>query len=93
MASRDVPPFCVHDGRNWIRTLNLAGLRRIGLETSKIRPLQEAFKLIFRSGKPLAQALAKVETTYGESPEVLELLSFIRSARRGIGTGRQPATG
>ena len=89
MASRDIPPFCVHDGQNRVRALNLVGLKRNGFKPEDIRPLREAFKIIFRSGKRLPQALDLVDEKFGKFPTVQEMLSFIRTSQRGICSGRR----
>jgi len=87
-AAKDVPPFCINDGLNWIRALNLVGLKRNGFDERRIRAVKEAFKMIFRSGMGLNEALAQVEAMLEVTADVRQMLDFIRQSKRGIGSGR-----
>ena len=87
-ATKDVPPFCINDGLSWIRAVNAVGLKRNGFDAAQIRAVREAFKVIFRGGLPLKDALAKVESDLEVTPAVRQMLDFIRASKRGIGSGR-----
>ncbi len=87
-TSKDVPPFCLADGTNWIRAINLVGLKRNGFDQQRIRAVKEAFKLIFRSGLGLSKALEYLEQDGDATADVQMLLDFIRASKRGIGSGR-----
>ncbi len=87
-ASKDIPPFCINDGLNWIRSINTVGLRRNGYDKSRIRTIKQAFKIIFRSGMTLDKALEYLAVEEEESEDVACLIDFIRSSKRGIGSGR-----
>ena len=89
-ASRDVPPFAIMDGTHTVRGLNRVGLRRAGFDRERIRALATAFRLLFRVRTNLRRALARVEAEV-HSPDVDELLAFIRASRRGVAMG--PARG
>jgi UDP-N-acetylglucosamine acyltransferase len=85
-TSRDVPPFCIMDGTHTVRGLNRVGLRRAGFQAAQIRSLQRAFARLFVRRRNLRQALAEVEAE-APSPEVRELVDFIRAAERGVCLG------
>jgi UDP-N-acetylglucosamine acyltransferase len=87
-AGKDIPPFCVHDGINWIRTINVIGLKRNGFDERRIRAVKEAFKTIFRSGMGLQKALAEIENDPEITADVRQMIDFIRASKRGIGSGR-----
>ena len=87
-AAKDVPPFCVNDGLNWIRAINVIGLKRNGFDAKRVRAVKEAFKVIFRAELPLEQALAKVESEREVTADVRQMLDFIRASKRGVGSGR-----
>lgn len=87
-AVKDVPPFCINDGLSWIRAINTVGLKRNGFDSARIRAIREAFKVIFRSGLGLEAALARVENELVLTEDVQRMLGFIRSSKRGIGSGR-----
>jgi UDP-N-acetylglucosamine acyltransferase len=85
-ASRDVPPFSIMDNTHEVHGLNRVGLRRAGFEAAAIRTLATAFRILFRVRTNLREALARVETEC-HSPEVEELIAFIRAAPRGVAMG------
>ena len=85
-ASRDVPPFSIMDGTHTVRGVNRVGLRRAGFDAARIRTLINAFRILFRVRANLGEAVATVETTC-RSPDVDELLAFIRESTRGVAVG------
>lgn len=80
----DVPPYMLCSGFDARPVgLNLVGLRRAGVEPGQVAMLKAAYRLLYRSGLPLAPALERMERELtGEL--VAHLVSFIRSSRRGI---------
>lgn len=92
-TSRDVPPFCIIDWEHTVRSLNLVGLQRAGFTREQLRPLRAAFKILFHRRVNLKRAVAQVEAEVPLTPEVLELLDFIKNSKRGVamgGRGRGP---
>jgi UDP-N-acetylglucosamine acyltransferase len=87
-AVKDIPPFCINDSISWIRAINTIGLKRNGFDAHRIRAVKEAFKVIFRSGLPLKEALGKVESELEVTDDVKLMLDFIHTSKRGIGSGR-----
>jgi UDP-N-acetylglucosamine acyltransferase len=85
-ASRDVPPFALVDGTHVVRGVNRVGLRRAGFDRPRQRALVEAFRVLFHERRNLRLAMAEVEAA-GVTPEVQELLAFIRASRRGVAQG------
>jgi UDP-N-acetylglucosamine acyltransferase len=87
--SQDVPPFSLVDGKP-ARVVgpNLVGLRRNGVPAESRRAIQNAFRLIYRSGVPLDEALAQVLAKSGDVPEVVYLVEFLKRTREGR-VGRQ----
>lgn len=68
--SRDVPPYCVVHGQNKLSGLNVIGLRRGGFSPEERSDIKRAYKLLFRSGGNIQQALAQaadLEWTKGAS--------------------------
>jgi UDP-N-acetylglucosamine acyltransferase len=63
--------------------LNLVGLRRAGYQAPRIAVIKKAYLILYRSGLPLQDALAKIETG-GATPEALHMAQFIRRCERGI---------
>ncbi len=92
-AGKDIPPFCINDQLNWIRALNLVGLRRNGFDQGQIGALKKAFQILFRSNLKLSDALLKIEEQVEPTEGVRVLLDFIRSSKRGIAGGRNRNVG
>jgi len=87
--SQDVPPFSLVDGKP-ARVIgpNQIGLRRAGLEAEARRAIQQAFRVIYRSGIELPRALEQVTEELGHVPEVAYLVEFLQRMRGGR-LGRQ----
>lgn len=85
-ASRDLPPFAIIDGTHTVRALNRVGLRRAGFDRARIRTLASAFRILFHGRMNLTQGIARVEAEL-RSPDVDELLDFVRAAKRGVAMG------
>jgi UDP-N-acetylglucosamine acyltransferase len=82
---QDVPPFMLADGNPAeVRTINKIGLERRGISEEAQSALRQAYKIIFREGLTLANAMARVEQDLPSLPELEELLRFIRASERGI---------
>jgi UDP-N-acetylglucosamine acyltransferase len=81
-VSKDVPPFCVAWGINEICGLNVVGLRRAGFDPEQRLELKRTYKLLFRSGKLMREAVAEAQKTSGAAAKVL--VDFVASAKRGV---------
>ena len=85
--SRDIPPFCIADGDHTVRAINSIGLRRAGIKTEAISALRRAFMALFGERQNLKLAIERLEGSGPLSPEVAEMLAFIRASRRGVAFG------
>jgi UDP-N-acetylglucosamine acyltransferase len=83
-TSRDVPPYAIVDWQHTVRGLNLVGLQRAEFDGQKIRALKEAFRILFRKGRNLKIAVAEVEANADLAQQVLPLLEFIKTSKRGV---------
>lgn len=80
---QDVLPFFTTDGNPpRVRGLNSIGLRRSGFSDSTRRALKDAYRILFRSTTPMAEALTQLEQI--DDANVAHLLGFIRESRRGF---------
>jgi len=84
---KDVIPFGLSFGnRNYLRGINLIGLKRKKYNNKKIMELDAAFKKIF-SSKNLHENLSKINGEYKENDLVKEVINFIeRDKKRPICT-------
>ena len=83
-VNADVPPYFLYSEFNIAPIgLNLTGLKRAGFTENEIGPLKTAFRLIYKSGLKLGDALSRIEQ---EAPteHTLHLIEFIRASKRGI---------
>jgi UDP-N-acetylglucosamine acyltransferase len=82
---KDIPPFMIAAGdRAGLHGLNLVGLKRHGFAPETILALKKAYRIIFRFGLTLNEALERVAAQIPASPEIVQLLTFIKSSQRGI---------
>jgi UDP-N-acetylglucosamine acyltransferase len=66
------------------RTVNKVGLERHGISEAAQTALRHAFKILFREGLTIPNALARIETELPNLPELQHLVGFIRTSERGI---------
>jgi UDP-N-acetylglucosamine acyltransferase len=84
MVSQDVPPFCNATGdRARLVGLNTVGIRRRGLEAA-LPALKRAYRLMFRSGLKVAEAVARIRDELPNIPEVERFARFVECSERGV---------
>lgn len=85
IVNRDVPPYVTVAGKMAEpRGINSEGLRRRGYSAERISAIKRAYKTIYLSGLPLAEALNALEDMGETAPDVLSMADFIRDSRRSI---------
>ncbi len=92
-TSRDIPPFCIADGTHTVHGVNVRGLQRAGWSDAQIRAVRKAFRLLFMSRRNLKAAIDELIGQGPMSPEIVELVEFIRSSRRGVAFGPRSVNG
>ena len=79
---KDVIPFGLSIGnRNYLRGINLIGLKRKKYDNKKIMELDSAFKKIF-SSKNLHENLSKINGEYKGNDLVVEVIKFISKDKK-----------
>jgi UDP-N-acetylglucosamine acyltransferase len=82
---QDVPPFMIADGNPAkVRGINVVGLERNGFAPETIKTIKEAFRLIYRSKYNTRQAIEAVEQELPATPEITQIVEFIKTTERGI---------
>ena len=82
---QDVPPYMTLSGNPPIvHGINAIGLTRRGFSEETRIALKSAYKLIYRSGKNVSDALAEIESTLPALPEIQHLVEFFKSTKRGV---------
>lgn len=82
---QDVCPYVIADGN----PARIVGLNSVGLSRNGITPegkslLKKAYRIIFRSGMKLSEAIEEMEQDFPSTPEVEHLLRFLRNCERGL---------
>jgi UDP-N-acetylglucosamine acyltransferase len=81
----DVPPFVMAVGQPArAHSINAEGLKRRGYTPEQIRSIRAAFRVLYRSGLKLAEAMGRIEALAAEQPELRPLVEFLPQATRGI---------
>jgi UDP-N-acetylglucosamine acyltransferase len=85
VITRDVPPYVLVSGNTAVPTgLNREGLKRMGMDAERIELLRKAYKVLYREGLLLKDALARLDAMTMELPEIAQFAAFIRRSERGI---------
>lgn len=86
-CNKDIPPYMTVGGRPGVVVgINTVGLRRSGMGVETREEIKQAYKLLYRSGLNVGQAL-EVMIKGLKSPEAKHLIGFIRDSKRGIVDG------
>ena len=85
-VTKDIPPYVLASGspRAKLHGMNIVGLKRHHFEAEKIRALKRAYRILFRLGLTLNEAMERVVAEVDQIPEVVALIEFIKSSQRGI---------
>jgi UDP-N-acetylglucosamine acyltransferase len=82
---QDVPPYMLADGNPAkTRTINKVGLDRNGVAEEAQTALKHAYKILFREGLTIPNALSRIEKELPPLPEVRHLVAFARQSERGL---------
>jgi UDP-N-acetylglucosamine acyltransferase len=77
---KDVIPYgSVWGNHAHLEGLNLVGLKRRGFSRETINTLRAAYRLLFADEGTFQERLEDTAETFGDSPEVMEILEFIRA--------------
>lgn len=83
--THDVPPYTIGAGLPYkLGGLNLVGLKRHGFPLEVRRALTQAFRMTYRSGLHLKDALSRIEEEVELNPHVKHWVEFCRASRRGL---------
>lgn len=84
-VTKDVLPYVMIAGHTTSACgINTVGLRRRGFSSSAIDHLRRAYKIIFRKGYTVQQAVAELEQMQVDCPEVIPMIDALNQSSRGI---------
>lgn len=82
---KDIPPYVIAAGdRAKLHGLNSVGLKRQGFSQDTLSLLKKTYRILFRIGLTLNEAIERVKAEVDQVPEVVNLIKFIKSSQRGI---------
>ncbi|MFC1857987.1 acyl-ACP--UDP-N-acetylglucosamine O-acyltransferase [Thermodesulfobacteriota bacterium] len=82
---KDIPPFVIAAGdRVKLHGINKVGLKRHGFSSKTLGELKKTYRIIFRIGLTLKEALERVKAEVEQNPEVVKFIDFLQTSQRGI---------
>jgi UDP-N-acetylglucosamine acyltransferase len=85
-VTKDIPPYVLASGipRARLYGLNTVGLKRHNFSTETMLALKRAYRIVFRLGLTLNEAIERVTAEVDQIPEVVNFIESIKSSERGI---------
>lgn len=84
-VNMDVPAFVIVNGTPpQAKGINITGLERRGFSKEAIQALRKAFKIMYRKGNILEEALVEMQSLVAEAPDVATLIASVRASNKGI---------
>ena len=84
-VTRDVPPYLMVTGQPaQPHSVNSEGLKRRGFTADQIRNLRNAYRLLYRSGLKLAEAVEQLQELVPGQPELKIFVDFLGQTTRSI---------
>jgi UDP-N-acetylglucosamine acyltransferase len=82
---QDVPPFIKVAGNPVeVAGINAIGLKRHGFRDEDLLNLKKAYRLLYRAGLNVSQALERIASDCHLTRDIEDLMAFIRRSERGI---------
>jgi UDP-N-acetylglucosamine acyltransferase len=84
-TSRDVPAYTMIGGQPPApKGINSEGLKRRGFSSDQIRNIKNAYRIVYRNGLKLAEAISELESIAAEQPELDIFIESLKTSERGI---------
>jgi UDP-N-acetylglucosamine acyltransferase len=84
-VTRDVPPYVMAVGQPAVpHSVNSEGLKRRGFTPEQILNIRRAYRLLYRSGLKLKDAMQQLEQAAQSQPEIKPFVDFIKRSSRSI---------
>ncbi|BBO88639.1 acyl-ACP--UDP-N-acetylglucosamine O-acyltransferase [Desulfosarcina ovata] len=82
---KDVPPYVIAAGdRAVLHGLNRVGLKRHGFSDQTLSALKKTYRILFRYGLTLNEAISRIHAEVEMVPEVKNFIGFIKASSRGV---------
>lgn len=84
LVVQDIPPYVTVDGEtSKVVGLNTIGLKRNGFTQEEIFALKKAYRVLYRSGLSLSEAMAQLQELFPTGPAA-EFHTFLANCKRGF---------
>jgi UDP-N-acetylglucosamine acyltransferase len=84
-VNRDVPAYTMVSGQPAVpRGINSEGLKRRDFSEEQIRNIKNAYRLVYRKGLKLTEAIEEIERLCDSQPELVIFLESLRASERGL---------
>jgi len=84
-TSRDVPAYTMIGGQPPSpKGINSEGLKRRGFSAEQLRNIKNAYRIVYRSGLKLAEAITELESIVADQPELDIFVESLKTSERGI---------
>ena len=84
-VNRDVPAYTVVSGQPAVpKGINSEGLKRRDFDAEQIRNIKNAYRIVYRQRKKLADANEEIAELARDRPELDVFLESLRSSERGV---------
>lgn len=85
IVTKDIPAYLMVNGNpGQAHGLNLVGLKRRGFSREALKGLSEAYRVVYRQGLTLEQALDELAARYAGQGAVETFIASLRASTRGI---------
>lgn len=85
IISRDIPPYVLVGGQpTKPHGINTVGIERRGFSQDAIRQIKKAYKIVYKSGLKLEDAIGQLEEMAAETAELHDMAHFLKQTQRSI---------
>lgn len=81
---RDLPPFVMLGNDGKPHGINSEGLKRRGFAPETVRAIKQAYRIIYRQGNKVTEAVELLAELAGEHAEVQLMVDFLLTSERGL---------
>ncbi len=84
-VGQDIPPYVLAGGVPVApRGINSEGLKRRGFDAEQMRAIKQAYRLVYRKGLKLQEAMDTLQPLAAENPVLIPFVEFIENSDRGL---------
>ncbi len=84
-VTQDIPPYVMVGGHpTRPHGINSVGMERNGISAEDIRLIRKAYKILYKNGLRIEDAIEEIEELAGDSDQLSKMVSFLRNVTRGI---------